>query len=63
MPEKVRLRLIEADLDDIEDDFKAGIGELRGELAKIKGVLLGILVSVTTAAILLALNLVVSRGV
>lgn len=62
LTETVRLRLLEKDQDEFEKDLSTGLGELRSELAKIKGVLLGILVSVTTAALLLAINLVVSRG-
>lgn len=62
LSEVVRLRLLEKDQDEFEADLSTGLGELRSELAKIKGVLLGILVSVTTAALLLAINLVVSNG-
>lgn len=50
-----RLRLVEDDLDKHDATF----AELRDELAKIKGILIGILVSVTTAALLLAINLAV----
>ena len=58
MPDPVRLRLIESDLDDHDDDFD----KLGAELAKIKGIMIGILVSTTTAAILLAINLVVANA-
>lgn len=58
----VRLQLVEEDVDDLEDELAKAIDKLSGELAKIKGVLLGMLISVTTAAILLAVNLVVSNG-
>lgn len=54
-----RLRLVEDDLDKHDENFR----ELRDELGKIKGILVGILVSVTTAALLLAINLVVTSGV
>lgn len=58
----VRLQLVEEDVDELEDELAKAIDKLSGELAKIKGVLLGMLISVTTAAILLAVNLVVSNG-
>lgn len=51
-----RLVLVEQDLDDHDQSFD----RLAAELAKIKGILIGILISVTTAAIMLAVNLVVA---
>ena len=64
----VRIRMLEGDADAIE----AGIAKLteeihearedaRKEVAALRQVLIGILVAVTTASILLALNLVVPR--
>jgi hypothetical protein len=58
----VRLQLVEEDVDDLEDEIAQAVDKLSAELAKIKGVLLGMLISVTTAALLLAVNLVVARG-
>ena len=52
-----RLLLAEHDLDDHELELK----NLDDRLGKMLGILVGILVSTTTAAILLALNLMVSR--
>jgi hypothetical protein len=53
----IRLLLAEHDLDDHELELK----NLDDRLGKMLGILVGILVSTTTAAILLALNLMVSR--
>lgn len=50
-----RLRLVEVDLDEHDELFD----DLRAELGRIKGIMVGILVSTTTAALLLAVNLVV----
>lgn len=52
-----RLSLVEKDLDEHEGFFEA----FKSELGKMKGIMLGILVSTTTAAILLALNLVAGK--
>lgn len=49
-----RIALAEKDLDEHDGFFDA----FKTELGKMKGIMLGILVSTTTAAILLALNLV-----
>lgn len=55
--DKVRLRLVEDDLDDHEMLVQQ-IGE---RLSKILWAVVGVLISVTTSAILLALNLGVGR--
>lgn len=52
-PQDIRIQLIEQDLDSHEKLYKA----LEGRLAGIQSVLIGILVSVTTASILLVINL------
>ena len=49
----VRLRLIETDIDSLE----SMLDDLRKELKSMRAVMVGILISVATAAILLALNL------
>lgn len=49
-----RIALVERDLDDHDGHFRA----FKDELGKLKGIMFGILVSTTTAAILLAMNLV-----
>lgn len=51
--EGVRLALAEKDL----DEHDAAFDRFANELAKIKGILIGILVSVTTACILMVVNL------
>ncbi|RTL08434.1 MAG: hypothetical protein EKK62_07700 [Acidimicrobiia bacterium] len=53
----VRVRLLESDLDDNE----TAIDALRKEIAATRQVLTGILVAVTVASIMLAINLVVAR--
>lgn len=52
-----RIVLLEKDVDDIALDF----AELKMSTQRMVGILMGILVSTATAAILLALNLVVGR--
>lgn len=52
-----RFLLAEGDL----DRFEVAIGELTDKLGRILWAMLGLLVSVTTAAVLLALNLAVGR--
>lgn len=52
-----RLLLAERDLDDHEAELRT----FDDRLGKMLGILIGILVSTTTAAVLLALNLLVSR--
>lgn len=52
-----RLLLAERDLDDHETELKT----FDDRLGKMLGILVGILVSTTTAAVLLALNLLVSQ--
>lgn len=53
----VRLRLLEDDVDGFEDAMR-GVNE---RLSKILWAIVGVLISVSTSAILLALNLGVSR--
>lgn len=53
--EPVRLTLLESDI----DDMQTSVETLRRTLESIRNVLIGLLVSITTAAVLLALNLVV----
>lgn len=55
--EKTRLTLIETDLDQ-NDDEKEGI---RQELKAMRNVLIGILGSLATASVLLAINVIVQR--
>lgn len=51
----VRVSLLEGDMDHFEDGFTA----FRSELDAIRKILIGILVSVTTASLLLAVNVIV----
>lgn len=55
--DKTRLRLVETDLDSMESELRAGLDDFRKELHAVQRVLIGILVSLTTAAILLAGNI------
>jgi len=48
-----RISLLESDL----DKFEEGMEGIRAELRGLNRIMLGVLVSVTTAAILLALNI------
>ena len=59
--EKTRLRLVETDLDDLESELEAGLEDFRKELHAMQRVLIGILVSLTTAAILLAVNIALGQ--
>lgn len=57
-----RIALLEKDLDDTEAIFDGLRGEIAGvrtEMAALRQVLVGILVAVTTACIMLAVNLAV----
>lgn len=59
-----RIALAEKDLDETDDTFvalRSEIAGVRSEIAALRQVLVGILVAVTTASILLAINLVVTR--
>lgn len=67
----VRLRLLENDADDAEahglalqEKVTADVAAIRDEVTGVKKLLVGILVSVTTASILMAINIavVVSGG-
>ena len=67
-PDQVRIRLLEGDADECDTsvdklraDFNASAADLRSDMAALRQVLTGILVAVTVASIMLALNLVVSR--
>lgn len=53
----VRLRLVEGDLDKADEN----LAQMNDRIGKMLWALLGILISTTTAAILLALNLAVGR--
>ena len=55
--DKVRLRLVEDDIDEIE----GGMAALNDRLGKILWAVVGVLISVTTSAILLAINLGVAK--
>lgn len=55
--DKVRLRLLEKDQDDLETALVA----VNDRLGKILWAVVGVLISVSTSAILLAINLGVSR--
>lgn len=52
MPEAVRLRLVETDL----DSFDGALDRMNDRLTKILWALVGLLISVTTACVLLAIN-------
>lgn len=56
MDEATRLTLLEGDA----DEFEQGLGRVAKTLDRILWTLVGLLVSVTTGGLLLALNLVVS---
>lgn len=53
MPDKVRLTLVEDDLDKLEAHFV----QVEERLSKILWAVMGVLISVATSAILLAINL------
>jgi cell division protein FtsX len=53
-PTDMRVALLEADVDEIE----RGIDRLREELKGIRNVLTGILISVMTGSVLVAINIV-----
>lgn len=53
-----RVRLVEDDL----DQFAEALTGLKTELSALRAVLVGVLVSVTTAAIMLAISIVVNVG-
>ena len=53
-----RIRLIETDLDHIDQRFD----DLDARVDGIKNVLTGLLIAIATSAVLLAVNLVVSGG-
>lgn len=52
-----RIRLLERDIDDLislrRQDLDA-VGALKAELARVKGILVGVLISTTTAALIFA---------
>lgn len=53
-----RLHLVEIDLDAHDEQFE----ELMAKLGRMQGIMLGILISTTTAALLLAANLMAGVG-
>ena len=54
----IRVQLLELDVDNLE----AALEAIRQELRGIRNVLVGMLVSLATASILLAISLVVQQG-
>ena len=65
-PDPVRLRLLEGDADECDTavdklraDLTKSAADLRSDMAALRQVLTGILVAVTVASIMLAINLVV----
>lgn len=54
--EDVRIRLLESDMDQKDDQYE----ELRNEIKGLQRVMVGMLISLATASILLALNIVLS---
>jgi len=66
--DSTRIKLLENDLDANDVTMQQGaqalretVSEFRTELKAMRGLLIGILVSVTTAALLLAANMVVGQ--
>ena len=57
----VRVRLIESDLDQLDFTFSQALKDTQRELASMRKALVGILVSVTTASVMLAINILASR--
>ncbi len=57
LPDPVRLSLVEDDLDTMD----GGLDGLNEKLGKIMWAMVGLLISVTTASVLLVLNLAVNR--
>ncbi len=57
LPDNVRLTLLEDDL----DTFEEALVSLNEKLGKIMWAMVGMLISVTTASVLLVLNLAVNR--
>lgn len=55
MPDTIRIRLLESDMDTSDENMRG----IRDDLAGVKKILVGILVSVTTASILLVVNVLV----
>lgn len=70
--DKTRLTLVEGDIDDLSAALQIGLTDLRDAIADgleegrkevhaMQRVMIGMLVSLTTAIILIAINIVVSR--
>lgn len=59
--EPQRIGLLEDDVDIMEAEFRNRDNELEARLAKIQAILVGILISVTTACILFAVDVSISR--
>lgn len=55
------MRLLVSEVGDDMDTQDAKVDGFAGEMAKIKGILIGILISVSTGSLLLAANLVVGK--
>lgn len=58
----VRVQLLEGDMDAHEDHVSAELANFRAKLDRFQGILIGILVTLTTASVLLALNLIAESG-
>lgn len=65
-PDPMRIRLLEKDADEcdisvdkLRADLNTSAADLRSDMAALRQVLVGILVAVTVASIMLAINLVV----
>ena len=57
--EETRLALLEGDVDSIETTHHSDWVELKDEIKGLSRVMIGLLISLATASVLLALNLVV----
>jgi hypothetical protein len=55
-PSEIRIEQLETDA----DEFDQGMGKLAGELKGIRTILLGLLISITTASVGLMLNVLFS---
>lgn len=61
-PDEMRISMLEDDVDRFEAALEAGLGEMRKALGENRRIMVGILVSVATAAILLAVNIAFIAG-
>ena len=58
----LRIRLLEDDADQFERQLAEGIAEMRKGIADNRKIMVGILVSLATAALLLAVNIAIITG-